>query len=181
MIDPVVGYVIVLGIALLFATAAIHKLRDPHRFREVLSADAVLPAVLVPAVARLLPILELLAALLLVSGAGHAAAAALPAMALLVLYAAVLAVNLVRGRRDLDCGCGPARAHRPIAAWMVWRNGLLAALLGASVLMRSARPLGIADFLILACAVAVMSVLYAAFDRLVGEVMPRAVALRRHS
>jgi len=54
--------------------------------------------------------------------------------ALLLAYAAAIAINLQRGRRDLACGCGGPHERRPIAAWMVWGNLLLAGLLGAVLL-----------------------------------------------
>jgi methylamine dehydrogenase accessory protein MauD len=68
-------------------------------------------------------------------------------MGLLIAYAAALGVNLIRGRRELDCGCGMSGNRRPIAAWMVWRNLFVALALGIAVLPWAARPLDAADLL----------------------------------
>ena len=43
MLDPAFGYLIVGGIALLFATGGIHKLRSFESFTEVFAAYRVLP------------------------------------------------------------------------------------------------------------------------------------------
>jgi len=177
MIDRLLGYWIEIGIALLFATAGIQKLRDLRRFAEVLAAYRVLPPALARPLAGLIPCLELATAVMLV-GAARAHRVTLPAMALLILYALGLGINLARGRRDLDCGCTWAK-DRPIAAWMVWRNLILAALLAITWLPWSSRGLSGADLMVLAGGLTVMAILYAAIDRLLGEVMPRTLALRR--
>ena len=44
--------------------------------------------------------------------------------ALLLAYAAVMAINLVRGRRFIDCGCGGAA--QPLSLGLVLRNVVLA-------------------------------------------------------
>ena len=147
MLDPAIGHLIVLGGALLFASAAAHKLRGFGAFTEVFVAFGALPAAWARRLAWLIPCLELTIA------AGLAAerdnrAALVAAIGLLLVYASAIALNLARGRRDLDCGCGSYRNRRPIAAWMVWRNVGLAAALGFAALpwsQRTGRPAGPAD------------------------------------
>src|ERR1700722_20467026 len=43
MIDPALGSLLIVGLALLFATAALHKFRDLGRFSLVLAAYRVMP------------------------------------------------------------------------------------------------------------------------------------------
>jgi hypothetical protein len=105
--------------------------------------------------------------------------AALAAAALLIVYAAGMSLNLARNRHDLDCGCAAAGRRRPIAAWMVWRNLLLALASMAAALPWIPRPLAGADFLTVAGAAAAGAALYAAVDRLLGDVAPRAALLTR--
>ena len=103
--------------------------------------------------------------------------AAAAGAALLLAYAAAIAVNLGRGRRDLDCGCGGPRERRPIGAWMVWRNIVLAALLGTLLLPWTQRPLGAADALTIGAGTAVAALLYLCAEVLLGRVptyLPRA-------
>jgi hypothetical protein len=163
VIDPVLVLLIAVPYALLFADAATQKLRALHLFRAVLSAYAVLPRVLVRPASSLLPLAEAVTAAGLLFGATRRVAA-LIAAGLLVLYAAGLAVNLRRGRRDLDCGCtGPAE-RRPIRPYMVTRNLMLAALLGLATLPEQPRRLEPADALTLLAGILCIVVLYRAVD-----------------
>jgi hypothetical protein len=107
--------------------------------------------------------------------------AAVAAIAVLIAYASGLGINLLRGRRDLDCGCVTARDRRPIAAWMVWRNLILAAVLGITVLPWSPRAFNLIDWLTVMGGLTVGVTLYAAADRLLGDVAPKAMILRSTS
>jgi hypothetical protein len=177
MIDPALGSLLSVGLALLFATAAFHKLRDLERFGQVFAAYRVIPEGPARRLAWSLPCAELAVALALPWPPARPWAA-LAAAALLLVYAAGMTVNLARHRRDLDCGCAVAGRRRPIAAWMVWRNLILALASAAIALPWDRRPLAGPDLLTVAAGVAAAVVLYAAMDRLLGEVAPRAALLR---
>ena len=171
MIDPAIGTLLAGTFALLFASAALHKVRDLAVFGEVLRAYRVLPDRL--AVPWVLPLLEAaIAAGLLLPSARPAAA--LAGALLLILYALVMALNLQRGRRDLSCGCGSQEERRAIAPWMVGRNALLAAALAAVGLPWSARVLEPVDLLTVGAGVALVTLLYMSADRLLGRIAPRA-------
>ena len=176
MIDPAVGGLLAGAFALLFASAALHKLLGLGQFAEVFRAYAVVPAALAP-LSPLVPLLELTVGAALLAGRSRSGAAA-AGTALLLAYATAIAMNLARGRRDLTCGCGGPNDRRPIAAWMVWRNLILAALLGATLLPWGRRPLGAADALTIGAGTVVAALLYTSLDSLLGRVMPRAAAWR---
>ena len=176
MIDPAVAALLAGAFALLFASAALHKLLDPGRFAAAFRAYEVVPPALAR-VALLVPLLELAVAAALLAARSRGGAAAAGA-ALLLTYAAAIAVNLGRGRRDLDCGCGGPRERRPIGAWMVWRNLALAALLGVLLLPASPRALGIADALTIAAGTAVAALLYMSLEVLLGRAAPNAARLQ---
>jgi hypothetical protein len=180
MLDPAIGYLIVAGIALLFASAAAHKLRDLARFAAVFAAYGVLPDAPARRVAWLIPGLELGIALALCWEPSRRAAL-VSAVAVLIAYATALGVNLLRGRRDLDCGCGALRGRRRIADWMVWRNLWLAAVLSIAALPWSPRPFGATDWLTVVGGLVAGATLYAALDRLLGDVGPKAMTLRSTS
>jgi Methylamine utilisation protein MauE len=176
MLDPVIGILIVASIALLFASAAIHKLRDPHRFDEVFSAYGLLPPAVGLRVSWAIPVLELGAALgLLMNRVRTLAGAA--GVVLLLGYAAAMAVNLHRGRADIACGCGGADERRPIAAWMAWRNLALALLLTTALWPWNARTLQLTDALTIAFGLAVTVAIYLCLDRL-GQVARRTRELQ---
>jgi hypothetical protein len=171
MIDPVIGALLAGSFALLFAGAALHKLLAPARFYAAFSAYRVVPQGLAR-LSAVVPLLELtVAAALLVRGSRAGAAAS--GVALLLSYAAAIAINLARGRRDLACGCGGPNDRHPIAAWMVWRNLGLAGLLGVCVLPWSSRPLAGADALTIGLGTAVIALLYMSLDLLLGRLQPR--------
>jgi hypothetical protein len=177
MIDPAFGYLLSVGLALLFATAAFHKFRDLGRFSRVLAAYRVMPERLAQRLAWSFPCAELAVALALPwPRARHWAA--LAGAGLLLAYAAGMSLNLARHRRELDCGCTAAGRSRPIAAWMVWRNLILALAAVTGACAWSARPLTGVDWLSVAAGSAAAVALYAAVDRLLGELAPRTALLR---
>jgi len=180
LLDPAIGYVIVLGIAVLFALAGVHKLRSLAQFTEILAAYRVLPDAWGRRLAWLVPCVELAIAIaLLWESSRHWATIA--AMALLIAYASSLGLNLALGRRELDCGCGTAGNRRSIAAWMVWRNLLLVLALGIAGLPWVARPLNGFDLLTVTGGLAAVVALYAAIDLLLGEIAPQAMSLSRRT
>jgi Methylamine utilisation protein MauE len=171
MIDPAIATLIAGTLALLFASAALHKVRDLAVFATVLRAYRVLPPAL--ALPWVLPLLEgLIAAALLLPSTRRPAA--LGGALLLVLYALAMGLNLHRGRRDLSCGCGAFAERRPIAPWMVVRNLLLSAVLATLALPESRRALEPVDLLTVAAGVALATLLYVSADRLLGRIAPRA-------
>ena len=176
MIDPAVAALLAGAFALLFASAARHKLLVPARFAAAFHAYQVVPPAL-GRLALLVPVLELaIAAALLAGDSRHGAAAA--GAALLLTYAVAIAINLGRGRRDLDCGCGGPRERRPIGAWMVWRNFALGGLLGLLLLPQTARALDATDALTIGAGTVVAALLYMSVDVLFGRAAPQAARLR---
>ena len=171
MIAPAVGALLAGAFALLFASAAFHKLLDLGRFTAAFRAYELVPPAL-SGLALLVPLIELAitAALLATRSRPFGAVAG---AALLLTYAVAIGVNLRRGRRDLDCGCGGPRERRPIGPWMVWRNLALAALLAALLLPWAPRPLGAADAVTIGAGTAVAALLYMCVDVLSGRVAPR--------
>ena len=176
-VDAGVGYLVGGAYALLFAQAAVHKWQRLAEFRAIVANYRLAPAVLVPVVALLIPALETTVAALLLPVPTRSAAA-MAGMMLLAAYGAGIAINLGRGRRDLDCGCSGPADRRPIGSWMVWRNGLLVALLALLVLPSSSRPLEASDGLTILGGIGVAALLYTAIDHLFALVAPRAALLR---
>lgn len=112
--------------AWLFATAALHKFRDPVYYRELLANW--LPGLPGAQLAGWLAgALEVAIAILLLAPAARPAGLLTGAM-LLLLYAVLMASQLARGRRDVKCGCaGPASAVT-ISPVLLLRNMLCAGL-----------------------------------------------------
>jgi len=129
-LDPTLQGVLRGSLALLFAVAAFHKLRDLRRFGALLAAYRLLPSAAAQPVAVALALSELVTGTALCTPA-WGREGALAAAGLLSLYTGAIAANLLRGRRAIDCGCG--LAPRPLGAGLLLRNALLvgAALLAA--------------------------------------------------
>jgi uncharacterized membrane protein YphA (DoxX/SURF4 family) len=167
--DPAVTWLIRLALALLFAVSAWHKLRDLHAFRATLANYRLLPPGLSALLAPGLAICELaIAALLLIPAAriDGAAIAPIGALVLLALYSGALAINLARGRRDLDCGClGPAH-RQPVSPGLLLRNALLATGAALLLLPVAARNLSWIDALTVAGGWAMLVVFWNAAHRL---------------
>ena len=168
MIDPVVAVVLRGALALLFVSAALHKLRDLQAFRVALGDYELVPWPLTGLVAPALVAAELgVAALLLTPWAqpwGFAAAALL-----LALYTAAVGVNLLRGRRAIDCGCfGPA-LRLELGGGLVARNALLIAGALAGLLPSAPRALTALDGLPIVAAIGFLSAAYAAASQLLAN------------
>lgn len=103
-----------------FGLSLHHKLRSFPRFKASLEAYGLLPVAAVPAAAVALLLLEVAAILCLLLPAGIASGLA---FALLALYTLAITVNLLRGNRAIDCGCGDTPT--PLSGWLLLRNGVL--------------------------------------------------------
>lgn len=113
------------GIACIFLTAAVGKLRHLSVFEGVLANYRLLPGWAIAPLHLLLPLVEL------VVGVGVLIAPRLAgpsAALLLLLFAAAMAINLRRGRRDIDCGCHQSVLRQRLSWTLVGRNAVLAAL-----------------------------------------------------
>jgi hypothetical protein len=169
VIDPAIVLLVSIAIALLFAGAALHKLAVHAEFQAALAAYDILPSGAVGIASYLLPVCELVIAVSLVFAAARAVALGLAASALCV-YAMAIAVNLRRGRRYIDCGCGGFGKRRPIAPWMLARNlGLALLLVLCDAFPAAARPLYWLDAVTVAGAVVIAAFLYLALEELLGR------------
>lgn len=170
-IDPLADLALRLGLAALLALAALHKLRDRATFEGQLGAYALLPAALVNPASRAIPLIEAAAALLLVARSDHAAALA---AALFTIYGGAMAINLARGRRDIDCGCGGPDGRQTLHQALVWRNAALAAAALATMGPAGPRALAPLDIVLAALAGLALLALYSAATALIANLPAHA-------
>lgn len=119
-------------VGLVFVLAATNKAQHWRIFSAVLANYRLLPRALVAPAAALLPPVELTLGILLLS-AQIGPFAELAALILLALFAAAMAINIRRGRMEIDCGCGQSFLKQTLSWALVWRNAGLMALLLPSV------------------------------------------------
>lgn len=144
MIDPILQLTAALTLALVFGAGAASKMTAWAELEGVVRNFRILPGFLVPAVQWALPPAELLLGLGVLVPATRAASAAAMAV-LLVLFAGAIALNVLRGRVDIDCGCFRSALRQNLSWWLVVRNMVLMVLALACLPEASGRELGWAD------------------------------------
>lgn len=182
-VDPVLALLMRLWLAGILFEAAWHKLRDRRGFRVTLDAYRVLPRWLVAPLVIAFPVLELFVAFLLLpipQLASLAQPAAAAAALIFVAYGLAMAINLRRGRRRLDCGCGVAGTRQEISPGLVVRNLALAGCAVFAVLPAGARTWTPVDMFTLAAGTAALLGLWRAGTILLAEA-PRLRALAEES
>lgn len=172
LIDPAISWTLALSVAVLFGAAASHKLRDWKQFRDVVRNYKLLPDALVPGSAIALIALECGAAILILFVATRPIGAIL-STCVLAVYAVAIAINLRRGRVNLDCGCLGIGRRQPVRWWMVRRNLAIAALALIAVLPMASRELTALDGVTIIGATLSLAFLYTA-QSLLGAA-PRSV------
>lgn len=162
-LDPVFPVAGAMAVTMLLGAAAVHKLAGLAHFRAVVADYRLLPPAFVAAAAVGLPLLELVAAGAAMLFAGNARGLA-PAAAMLLLYAGAMTVNLMRGRRHIDCGCTAFGASGATIGWpLVNRNiGMALGVLLLAAAPESGRKLGAADVIALIGFAAALPALYLA-------------------
>ncbi len=143
--DPFLSLFIRAGFALLFVLTALHKFKDIGELRNIIIGYDIVSPTLARFLTPILPVGEIIVALLLVwfPEAGLIAAASM-----LGIYALVMAFNIARGNTQIDCGCfwGDAVEAFPTLTWShVFRNIGLIGILVLAFVPTSARALGLLD------------------------------------
>src|SRR5258705_4745249 len=95
--------------------------------------------------------------------------AAAAAAGLLLIYGAAMGVNLLRGRRDIDCGCEGFGRRRSIAPWMLVRNSVLMLVAAVAGATSNARAIEWTDALTIAGGLAAFAMIYFAADQLLAS------------
>lgn len=128
----VLGYAGALGVGAIFAQVGQAKLQHRELLAGVIANYRLLPGFMVAPVAFTLPFIELAIGIGMM--VGGAIVFAPVAIALLLIFAGAMAINVLRGRREIDCGCGRSDLRQPLSWLLVLRNFVLAALLVPSLM-----------------------------------------------
>jgi hypothetical protein len=174
--DPVFTIIVSLCMSLMFGIAAMHKLKAVTVFKATMNEYQLVPRMLSGVVAILLIAAELLVAILVLVPAVRTTGLMIMAI-LLFIYTAGISINLLRGRRDIDCGCsGPASRHE-LSGWLVLRNLVLLSLVLLATNPLAHRPMNWLDAVVVLFSVMVASGLYMGMNQLLTQA-PRLAALR---
>jgi uncharacterized membrane protein YphA (DoxX/SURF4 family) len=132
MLTTVLATISTLLLSYLFLVGGWQKRADTAYFQQVITDYRLLPASWSPLLARAIPIVEICAGLALLIPALQLIALAAVAT-LLAVYTLAIALNIARGRRDLDCGCAGPGQEQTISGWLLGRNLVLISLALLSV------------------------------------------------
>ena len=166
--DPLLHVAGALVLFSVFAGAAWHKWRAAGEFQATLAEYRLLPPFAVTIAARCIPVLEAAAAAALLLPAVSRSAAVLAGV-LLAAYTLAIGINLARGRRHIDCGCGWPGQQQTLSAWLLLRNGVLLVLAWICSLPVQARPLSWADWSIAVPAALAGGLFYLAANQLLAN------------
>jgi hypothetical protein len=179
LLDPLIIRIVALGFAVLFLLAALHKLSNRMEFLQVLGGYKILPTILLRPATLVIPNVEIVIAMgWLAIGVLGFQLRAVPAISagLLVIYGSAIAINLIKGRTDIDCGCSftsskttKQKTSQQISNALVWRNGILALLCVFAMAPISPRIIGSIDYLALIAATLVSTLVYAAMNQLIAN------------
>src|SRR5215469_6787291 len=175
-LDPTIVAIACSATATIFLGSAAMKFCGPMEFSAAVESYRLVPETLAVALAWIVPALELAGALGLMVSATRGTAALL-LLSLLAVFTGAIALNLARGRRDLDCGCFGPLLRQPLSGWLLARNALLALVVLAAFNPVDARPLASLDYLTIGAAVAALVTLYGAANYLLATA-PKIATLR---
>ncbi|MDT3679294.1 MAG: MauE/DoxX family redox-associated membrane protein [Burkholderiaceae bacterium] len=167
-LDPVLGHAVAGALALVLAVGAWSKFADLEAFAFAVDRYRLLPSPAARAVGLLLPFAEALAAGLLVVPTTRLPGALLAA-ALVACVTGAVVVNLLRGRTDIDCGCG-GPGHRQTLSWRLpARNAVLLAACALAAAPAASRALVWLDAFTATFAAAALWFVYAAVEELLSD------------
>jgi uncharacterized membrane protein YphA (DoxX/SURF4 family) len=167
--DPVLIIILRYALALLWVVSAAQKLMHFEEFRIALNDYRLLPTGSTAHAAAVgLIVLELATGITLLSPTYFGIGAMLGA-ALLLVYAAAMTLNLVRGRRHIDCGCAGPTLRQSLSYGLVFRNLVLAGGSLACLSGVATRSLLWLDYVTIPAAILVLAAFYGTFNRLVAN------------
>lgn len=168
MLTTLLAAIATLLLSYLFVVGGWQKFAGTRYFQAVIADYRIVPASWAPWLARCLPVVELLAGLALLIPILR-----LPALVtvtvLLTGYTAAIAFNIIRGRRDIDCGCAGPGQQQTISGWLLGRNLLLIALALLSGSALQAQHLGWPGWCLSLLGATLAALLYHVFNQLIAN------------
>ncbi|HSU89921.1 MAG TPA: MauE/DoxX family redox-associated membrane protein, partial [Sporolactobacillaceae bacterium] len=120
------------------------------------------------AAAAIVPISELGCVIGLLVPRFHAVAAMLLIL-LLAIFTAAIAINMMRGRLYIDCGCFGPMLRQPLSNWLLVRNGVLMLLGALALISNDARAITALDVVTITLGASTLVILYGAANYLLAN------------
>jgi uncharacterized membrane protein len=176
-IDPAISWTVSLALALVFGASATIKFVDFSEFRGALENYRMVPEDLSLAAAAIVPISELGGAIGLLVPRFHAVAVML-LIFLLAIFTAAIAINMMRGRLYIDCGCFGRMLRQPLSKWLLARNGVLMLLGSLALMPNDARAITALDVVTITLGASTLVILYGAANYLLAN-LPASNRMKR--
>jgi len=167
-IDPAISWTISLALALVFGASATIKFADFSEFRGALENYRIVPEKTSMLVAAIVPVIELVAAIGLLVPRFHLTAVAM-LIFLLAIFTNAIAINMIRGRLYIDCGCFGPMLRQPLSNWLLARNGVLMLLAGFVALPHDQRAVTALDVVTITLGASTLVLLYGAANFLLAN------------
>jgi len=166
--DPVVSWVVSAALAAIFLIGAITKIVDFDRFVGTVQNFGVLPRGAGSVASLVVVALEVGSAAMLLIPQYRIVGGLLGLTLMIVVTGAVL-VNLIRGRANIDCGCGGAKGQR-LSMGLLYRNtSMMLGLVGVMILNPSVRQLTAEDAIICTAGIVTMCAIYFAANQVLAN------------
>ena len=157
--DPVITMISALVLSYVFVLAGLYKFQHLPEFRSTLENYQLFPGRLILPLSLLVPAIETAAGLGLLIPVSSGPAAITVGL-LLSLYMAAITINLLRKRRNIDCGCLGSLQRQTLSEWLIVRNLLLLGLVYLTLATGAQRPLQWLDWLVIVLATAIACLFY---------------------
>lgn len=167
-IDSTISWTLSLTLALVFGASATIKFVDFSEFRGALENYRIVPDELSLPLAAIVSITELGCAIGLLFPRFHAVAAML-LIVLLAIFTAAIAINMMRGRLYIDCGCFGPMLRQPLSKWLLARNGILMLLGALALIPNDARAISVLDVVTITMGASTLVLLYGAANYLLAN------------
>lgn len=164
-LDPVIPLISSLVLSYIFVVASIHKWKDLAAFKVILENYQILPTTLLGTFTLIIPAMEIATGVALLIPILTPVAAILAA-SLLLMYMLGIGINLLKGRRTIDCGCGGTDNKQAISEWLLVRNGILLFLVMAIILPVVPRSLVWLDWAVVLMATLTACLMYNVLNQL---------------
>jgi hypothetical protein len=119
-------------VGLILLIAGIAKIGDRHQVADMIRNYQLLPSDMTKLLGLALPLVEIAIAVSLLAGV-LMPWSALAAISLFLLFSGAVAINLLRGRREIACGCFGTSEEQHLSWLIVVRNIALAGLAALSI------------------------------------------------
>lgn len=168
MLDPSLTLTAQFFLALLLLVAGLHKHADLNRIMAAVSAYRVVPGYFTKPVAWLVIAIELTVGTALVIPRTRESAS-FAAAGVFVVYFVVMSLGLIRGHREIDCGCSLYGREVPLSGAHLIRNGVLVLVAIMASMSDLPRAVGWVDGVQITAAVFCLGMIYLSADSLLAN------------